>query len=48
MILLVLTNLRLLGSSRLAACIRTVALQGVLLGAAAAAGRQPGGLDAAA
>ena len=31
-VLLVLTNLRLLGSSRLAACIRAVALQGVLLG----------------
>lgn len=30
-ILVVLTNLRLLGSSRLIACIRTVALQGMLL-----------------
>jgi hydrogenase-4 component E len=34
-ILLILTNLRLLGSSRLAACIRAVALQAVILGAAA-------------
>ena len=33
-VLLILTNLRLLGSSRLAACIRAVALQAVLLGAA--------------
>src|SRR5262245_29764435 len=33
LILLVLTNLRLLGSSRLGSCIRTVAIQGVLLGA---------------
>ncbi len=32
MIFLVLTNLMLLGSSRLAACIRIVALQGVILG----------------
>ena len=32
MILLALTNLRFLGSSRLGACIRTVAAQGVLLG----------------
>lgn len=32
MVLLVFTNLRLLGSSRLGACIRTVALQGLLLG----------------
>jgi hydrogenase-4 component E len=31
MVLLVFTNLRLLGSSRLGACIRTVAVQGVLL-----------------
>jgi len=31
-IFLVLTNLRLLGLSRLGACIRTVALQGVILG----------------
>jgi hydrogenase-4 component E len=35
MILLVFTNLRLLGQSRLNASIRTVAAQGVLLGAAA-------------
>ena len=34
-ILLILANLRLLGSSRLAACIRAVALQAVILGAAA-------------
>ena len=32
MIFLVLTNLTLLGSSRLGACIRTVAVQGVVLG----------------
>jgi hydrogenase-4 component E len=32
LVLLILTNLRLLGSSRLDACIRTVAVQGVLLG----------------
>lgn len=32
LVLLILTNLRLLGSSRLTACIRTVAAQGVLLG----------------
>ena len=32
LIILVLTNLRLLGLSRLGACIRTVALQGVILG----------------
>jgi len=32
LVLLVLTNLRLLGSSRLASCIRTVAFQAVLLG----------------
>ncbi len=32
LVLLVLTNLRLLGSSRLASCIRTVAAQAVLLG----------------
>ena len=32
MVLLVFTNLRLLGSSRLGACIRTVAAQGFLLG----------------
>jgi hydrogenase-4 component E len=32
MVAIVFTNLRLLGSSRLGACIRTVALQGVLLG----------------
>jgi hydrogenase-4 component E len=32
MALIVFTNLRLLGSSRLGACIRTVALQGLLLG----------------
>jgi hydrogenase-4 component E len=32
LVLLVLTNLRLLGSSRLASCIRTAALQAVLLG----------------
>lgn len=32
LIFLVLTNLALLGTSRIAACIRTVALQGVLLG----------------
>jgi hydrogenase-4 component E len=31
LILLILTNLRLLGSSRLGSCIRTVAAQGVLL-----------------
>ncbi len=40
--LLLLTNLRLLASSRLAACIQTVAIQAVLLGAlllAGAAGR---------
>jgi len=35
LILLVLTNLRLLGASRLGASIRTVAVQGVLLGALA-------------
>jgi hydrogenase-4 component E len=34
-ILLILANLRLLDSSRLAACIRAVALQAVILGAAA-------------
>ena len=34
-ILLILANLRLLGSSRLSACIRAVALQAVILGAAA-------------
>jgi hydrogenase-4 component E len=32
LVLLILTNLRLLGSSRLSACIRTVASQAVLLG----------------
>lgn len=32
MVLLVFTNLRVLGSSRLGACIRTVAVQGLLLG----------------
>jgi hydrogenase-4 component E len=32
MVLLVLMNLRLLGSSRLAACIRTVATEGIALG----------------
>jgi hydrogenase-4 component E len=32
LVLLILTNLRLLGSSRLTACIRTVAAQAVLLG----------------
>ena len=32
LVLLILTNLWLLGSSRLAACIRTVAIQAVLLG----------------
>ncbi len=32
MVLLVFTNLRVVGSSRLGACIRTVAVQGVLLG----------------
>jgi hydrogenase-4 component E len=32
LVLLVLTNLHLLGSSRLTACIRTVAMQAVLLG----------------
>ncbi|HKQ62476.1 MAG TPA: NADH-quinone oxidoreductase subunit K [Candidatus Polarisedimenticolaceae bacterium] len=32
MVLLIVTNLRVLGSSRLGACIRTVAMQGVLLG----------------
>jgi len=32
MVAIVFTNLRLLGSSRLGACIRTVALQGALLG----------------
>jgi hydrogenase-4 component E len=32
MVLIVLTNLRFLGSSRLGACIRTVAVQGILLG----------------
>ena len=32
LILVVLTNLRLLGSSRLGACIRTAAAQGILLG----------------
>lgn len=32
MVLLILTNLRLLGSSRIGACIWTVALQGALLG----------------
>ena len=31
-VLLILTNLKLIGSSRLSACIRIVALQGVLLG----------------
>ncbi len=35
--LLVLTNLRLLSSSRIGACIQTVAIQGVLLGAIALA-----------
>lgn len=33
LVLLILTNLQLLGSSRLGACIRTVAAQAVLLGA---------------
>ncbi|NLX03858.1 MAG: hydrogenase [Phycisphaerae bacterium] len=33
LILLVLTNFRLLGSSRLAACIQTLAIQAVILGA---------------
>jgi hydrogenase-4 component E len=33
LVLLILTNLHLLGSSRLSACIRTVAIQAVLLGA---------------
>lgn len=32
MVLLILTNLRILGSSRIGACIRTVAVQGALLG----------------
>ena len=32
LVLLILTNLRLLGSARLAACIQTVAMQAVLLG----------------
>jgi hydrogenase-4 component E len=32
MVLLILTNLRLLGSSRIGSCIKTVALQGALLG----------------
>ena len=32
LVLLILTNLRLLGSSRLTACIQTVAMQAVLLG----------------
>jgi hydrogenase-4 component E len=36
-VLLVLLNFRLLGSSRLAACVQTVAAQAVLLGAAALA-----------
>lgn len=31
-VLLILTNLKLMGSSRLSACIRVVALQGILLG----------------
>ena len=31
-VLLILTNLKLIGSSRLSACIRIVALQGILLG----------------
>jgi hydrogenase-4 component E len=35
LVLLVLTNLRLLGASRLGASIRTVAVQGILLGALA-------------
>ena len=39
--LLVLTNLTLLGSSRLAFCIRTVALQGVVLGLIPLVGLQP-------
>jgi len=39
--LLVLTNLTLLGSSRLAFCIRTVALQGVVLGLITLVGLQP-------
>lgn len=34
-VLLILTNLRLLGSSELTACIRAVALQAIILGAAA-------------
>ena len=33
LVLLILTNLHLLGSSRINACIRTVAFQAVLLGA---------------
>ena len=33
LVLLILTNLHLLGSSRLSACIRTVAIQALLLGA---------------
>lgn len=33
LVLLILTNLHLLGSSRLSACIRTVAIQAMLLGA---------------
>jgi hydrogenase-4 component E len=39
--LLVLTNLTLLGSSRLAFCIRTVALQGAVLGLIPLVGLQP-------
>ncbi len=39
--LLVLTNLTLLGSSRLAFCIHTVALQGVVLGLIPLVGLQP-------
>lgn len=44
-VLLILANLRLLGSSRLTACIRAVALQAVILGAAALVANR-GNLDA--
>ena len=40
LILVILTNLRLLGASRLGASIRTVAVQGILLGALALVARQ--------
>jgi hydrogenase-4 component E len=42
MVLLILTNLRLLGSSRIGACIRTAAAQGALLGTLPLLAHAPG------